>query len=149
MAPIGSLPSKKSVYKYYRDTGIASIDTLYLNLADYLAARGPKITEVEWERHCRTIDHILKQGFTEKVPSRRRKLVTGHDIMVGLGLKPGPIIGKLLAKIEEAQVDDEIKSKKEALEFLRETIESGEHFEKECQNISRDSRNSCIMRGNP
>ena len=69
--------------------------------------------------------------------------------MVGLGLKPGPIIGKLLAKIEEAQVDDEIKSKKEALEFLRETIESGEHFEKECQNISRDSRNSCIMRGNP
>ena len=149
MAPRGSMPSKKSVYKYYRDAGIASIDTLYLNLADYLAARGPKITEDEWRRHCGTIDHILKQGFTDKVPSRSHKLLTGHDIMVGLGLKPGPIIGELIAKIEEAQIDDEVKSKEEALELLRKTIESGEHFEKECQNISRDSRNSCIMRGDP
>ena len=122
MAPRGSMPSKKSVYKYYRDAGIASIDTLYLNLADYLAARGPKITEDEWRRHCGTIDHILKQGFTDKVPSRSHKLLTGHDIMERLSLEPGPHIGKLLDLVKEAQFEGKITTKEEALNLIsRET----------------------------
>ena len=149
IAPKGEKPSKKAIYRYYRDAKTASIDTLYLNLADFLAARGPMLTEHEWKEHCQKINLILKQGFTEEVPTRVSKLLTGHDIMVGLGLNPGPEIGKLIEKVEEAQIDEKVKTKEEALDLLKKIIKTGENFEKKCQNVIGDRRHNTAMCGNP
>ena len=61
----GELPTPKAVYRYYRDVGDAAIDTLYLNLADFLAARGPGLSEADWAGHCRLIGHILQEGGSD------------------------------------------------------------------------------------
>jgi len=46
-------------------------------------------------------------------------LVTGNDLMVELGLDPGPEIGRLLEALREAQAAGEVKTREEALALAR------------------------------
>ncbi len=96
MAQPGEMPSGKAIYRYFRAAGDASVDTLFLNLADYLAARGPDLGQEEWSQHCRLIRHILVEGLERKAPEVLPKLVTGHDIMNSRSLDPGSRVGYLL-----------------------------------------------------
>jgi len=45
------------------------------------------------------------------------RLVTGEDVL-RLGFKPGPLVGKILAAVEEAQLNGELASKEEAISFI-------------------------------
>lgn len=47
---------------------------------------------------------------------RPPRLVNGHDL-IALGLKPGPGFGQILAAIEEAQLEGQIKTRNEALDL--------------------------------
>ena len=124
----GQNPTPKAIRKYYNDTSGASIDILYLNLADYIAAKGPNLTQTEWIDHCRKINIIAKSESSYKKAVNQAKLLSGHDIMVGLCLNPGPLIGTLIKYIEEARLDGLISNKKEALELIRHRINSGEYI---------------------
>ncbi|MCX5995065.1 MAG: HD domain-containing protein, partial [Chloroflexi bacterium] len=44
-------PSRRAIYKYFRDTADVGIDTLFLGLADHLAARGPTLDPDQWRKH--------------------------------------------------------------------------------------------------
>ena len=46
----GEMPTQRAVYRFFRSLGDVAIDTLYLSMADYLAARGPQIEREEWQR---------------------------------------------------------------------------------------------------
>src|SRR6266481_5086087 len=48
---------------------------------------------------------------------RPSKLVTGEDVLE-LGFKPGPIVGRILAAVEEAQLNGELGSKDAAISFI-------------------------------
>ena len=48
---------------------------------------------------------------------RPQKLVTGEDVLA-LGFKPGPAIGKILASVEEAQLNGELATREEAISFV-------------------------------
>lgn len=50
------------------------------------------------------------------------KLVSGHDIMKEFNLKPGPKVGELLKLVEDAVWDGKVKTKPEALNFLRKAV---------------------------
>ena len=52
MAQKGDMPTRRALYRYYRDVGDVALDTLYLNTADYLAARGPMLECEDWTAHC-------------------------------------------------------------------------------------------------
>ena len=132
MAPDGELPSKKAMYRYYRDLGEESIDNLFLNMADYMAARGPLLQKDEWKTHCEIINHIILGGVAEKKPQKQERLVTGRDIMDGLRLSPGPHIGLLIEEVTESYVEGIVTTKEEAMELVRKIVESGDYFEKEC-----------------
>lgn len=51
-------------------------------------------------------------------------LVTGHDLQKQLGLKPGPHFKGLLEQVRDAQLEQTIHSKDEALDWLRQRLES-------------------------
>jgi poly(A) polymerase len=53
---------------------------------------------------------------------RPSKLVTGNDVL-GLGFSPGPLIGKILETVEEAQLNGELSSKEEAMSFVKSRFE--------------------------
>jgi poly(A) polymerase len=48
-----------------------------------------------------------------------RPLLSGHDVMQALGMGPGPEVGTWLASVEEAALSGEIRSRAQALEWLR------------------------------
>ena len=124
MAQKDELPTGKAIYRYYRDLGDAAIDTLYLNMADYLAARGPQLRRREWQEHCRVIGHILREGREQEIPESHPMLIDGHDVMQALSLSPGPKVGALLSVVHEAQAVGDVATREEALELARVTLGS-------------------------
>ena len=125
MAHGDELPTRKAIYRYYRDTGDAAIDTLFLNMADYLAARGPQLGSGEWSAHCRVIESILNESLEGEAHEPLPKLITGHDIMGTFAVGPGPGVGRLLDLAREAQASGEITTREEALELINANMKSG------------------------
>jgi poly(A) polymerase len=116
------LPSHRAIYRYFRDTGEAGIDILFLSLADHLATRGPQLDMAQWQEHSRIVDYILTQRFEQETLVVPPKLVDGHDLIDILTISPGPKIGKFLELVREAQASGELTSKEEALTYIREYL---------------------------
>lgn len=113
------MPSRRAIYRYFRDAGDAAIDTIYLALADYLAARGPELEATAWAHHAAMLTYVLQTG-TGQIANRPAagppRLLNGNDLMRHFGLSPGPQIGRLLAELAEAQAIGEITTAAAALE---------------------------------
>jgi len=45
-------------------------------------------------------------------------LLTGHDLLA-LGVKPGPLVGRILREAEELQLEEQLRSREEALAFAK------------------------------
>ena len=115
-----SMPTNRAIHRYYRDLGDVGLDTLYLNMADFLAARGHLLAPSEMERQARTVAHILSVGPQPPIArTRRTGLLTGHDVMSELGLSPGPVVGALLRAVAEAEAAGEAASREEALSLAK------------------------------
>ena len=122
----GELPTNRAIHRYYRDLGDVALDTLYLNMADFLAARGPLITPAEMRNQVRVINHSLTVGpQNQTVMASRKGLLTGHDIMKEFQIGPGPLIGRLLKSVAEAEARGRIRTREEALKLARANIETG------------------------
>ena len=87
-------PSHRAIYRYFRDTGEAGVDILFLSLADHLATRGPQLNMTHWQRHSQTVDYVLTQRFEQEALVVPPKLVDGHDLINIFGMSPGPKIGR-------------------------------------------------------
>ena len=122
----GELPTQRAIYRYYRDLGDVAVDTLYLNMADYLAARGPDLELDDWAEHCRMLGHVL--AGVDRGPNgvdQTTWLIDGHDVMSEFSLGPGPIIGEVLEAVREAQSAGEIVTRQEALDLAGVRLGSG------------------------
>lgn len=114
-----AMPTPRAIYRFFRDTGEAGIDTLFLSLADHLAARGPGLILSEWQRHSETTAYVVQQHFAVTVPGKPRRLVTGNDLIRSLKISPGPLIGQLLEAVQEATAAGELDTKKQAIGYAR------------------------------
>lgn len=119
----GGLPTSRAIYRYFRDTGDAGIDTLFLALADYLAARGPRLDFGEWEQHNQLISYMIVEHKKQQEERLPVKLVDGHDLMALFGLTSGPLVGKLLRLVHESQAVGEIGTREAAIKLVGRTLE--------------------------
>jgi poly(A) polymerase len=87
--------------------GIAEL--LALHRADALASTG----SAEHVEYC---EQMLRESPHEEL--NPPAFLTGHDL-VRAGLEPGPLFKELIDKVREAQLDGSIRSKKDALAFVR------------------------------
>jgi len=113
------LPSRRAIYRYFRDTGDAGIDILFLSLADHLATRGPQLNLDEWKEHAKLVEYVLSQRFQEETLVSPPKLIDGHDLINVFGMRPGPKIGELLEAVREAQAAGELITRQDALTYIR------------------------------
>jgi poly(A) polymerase len=92
-----------------------------LTLSDKEASRGILSIQIDEvvEGHCLRILEL----FEEKEIIHPPLLITGHDVMA-LGYPSGPRIGEILNYVREKQIGGEIKTREEALEFLKERFDS-------------------------
>ncbi len=94
-----------------------------LALADSLAAQGNEKPE---DLEDRLIDLWRKAIFIRdewlRPLSNTPPLISGRDL-IELGLTPGPIFKTLLSEVEEEQWDGEVKSREEAIEWVKRRLE--------------------------
>jgi len=114
----GELPSHRAIYRFFRDSGEASIDILFLSLADHLATRGPNLDLANWQEHVQLVDYVIRQRFERASVTHPPKLVDGHDLINSFGMSPGPGIGEILEAVREAQASGEVTTREEALALI-------------------------------
>jgi poly(A) polymerase len=116
------MPSRKAIYRFFRDSGTAGLDILLLSLADHLAARGPNLDMIQWKWHIEQVNFVLSEYFRQKSEILPSKLVDGHDLIRLFDLQPGPRIREILESVREAQAAGEIFSRDEALSYIKNHI---------------------------
>ena len=122
-----AMPSPRAIFRFYRDVGPAAVDTLYLAMADVLAARGPDLSPERWANYARMVSAVLESGAEQ--PGNRTgnpPLINGHDLMDSLDLPPGPRIGSLLERLREAEAVGEISSREDAIELAARLVNQGD-----------------------
>jgi poly(A) polymerase len=129
------LPTRRAIYRYFRDTGEAGLDILFLSLADHLATRGPNLDLTAWKEHTRLVDYVVRQHFEQKNVVQPPKIVDGYDIIRSFGVRPGPEVGEVLEAVREAQASGEVNTREEALELIGRLLTSNRPFKEE-ENIS-------------
>jgi poly(A) polymerase len=116
------LPSHRAIYRFFRDTGDAGIDVLFLSLADHLATRGPHLNLPQWQEHAKMVQYVMAQRLEQESLVVPHRLVDGHDLINVFGMSPGPQIGKILEAVREAQASGELTTRQEALSYIREHL---------------------------
>lgn len=115
-------PSRRAIFRFFRDTGAAGLDVCLLALADHLATYdGPGDDEL-WQKLV-TLTAVLCQNFYQKKEETVTPppLVDGRALIAELHLTPGPEIGRLLRLIQEGQAAGEITTREQALQFARQS----------------------------
>jgi putative nucleotidyltransferase with HDIG domain len=115
--------TERATYRFIRDLGDEAIEVLLLSLADRLAARGPMFSKEELHSHKALVERLVKEYFDRKEKlAERSRLLTGDDLIEQFGLTPGPLIGRVLAELEEAEVTGKVANREEALELAAKLI---------------------------
>ncbi|MDE2222141.1 MAG: HD domain-containing protein [Candidatus Omnitrophica bacterium] len=112
-------PSEKAVFRYLRDTGGEAVSLAILAMADQAATRGPLTTQARHKHHAKICRMLIDRYFELKNQKPRERLLSGHDLIKVLKLKPSPIFGKILTEVEEAHALGKIKTRVEALALAR------------------------------
>ncbi len=117
-------PSRRAIYRFFRDAGPAGPDLILLGLADLRATHGPALKQETWAAALDVCRIFLENYWErpEEVVSPPR-LLDGHQLMQALHLPAGPLIGKVLEAIREAQATGQVSTPEQALEFARRWIE--------------------------
>ncbi|MCA9934389.1 MAG: CCA tRNA nucleotidyltransferase [Ardenticatenaceae bacterium] len=119
----GAAPSRRAVYRFFRDIKSAGLDVGLLALADHLATyEGPGPAE-KWANLVAMVAGLYRfyfERYEETVAPV--PLVNGRDLIQALDLVPGPEIGRLLRLIEEAQASGQLTTREEALTFAQERV---------------------------
>jgi poly(A) polymerase len=112
-------PSEKAVFRYLRDTGDEAVALAILGLADQAATRGALTTQAKHKHHAKICHMLIGRYFELKSQKPRARLLTGHDLIKILKLKPSELFGKILSSVEESAALGKIKTKEEALAFAK------------------------------
>jgi len=114
------VPSDRARLRYLNATAPTSRESIMLSVSDRMAVRGVRVTEDDIRHHLALAREMMDFAFAieEAVPLPR--LLGGDELMTELGLKPGPLLGELLGRIQEEQQLGNISTRGEALELARE-----------------------------
>ncbi|MBD3328499.1 HD domain-containing protein, partial [Candidatus Peregrinibacteria bacterium] len=62
----------------------------------------------------------LYHKHTKEMPKEPEPLLSGHNVMVITGIKPGPEVGEIMEQMREKQLGKELKNKEDAINWLKE-----------------------------
>jgi putative nucleotidyltransferase with HDIG domain len=116
----GANPSRRAVYRFFKESGAAGVDVCLHALADHLATHDGPGEQPAWERLLGLTSSLLNHYFNQKETAvSPPPLLSGHDVIEALQIKPGPEIGRLLRLVEEAQATGQITTREQALVFVK------------------------------
>ncbi|MEM7131158.1 MAG: HD domain-containing protein [Chloroflexota bacterium] len=133
----GTSVSHRACFRFFRDVGkiqrdsLVGIDVLLLALADFLAIHGPvgpteptTLTQEKWLAYLEHVTQLL--AYAMEAPSlpgiTSSPLINGNMLMERLSIEPGPLVGRLLGEVAEAQAAEEIQTVDEAIAWCESRI---------------------------
>ena len=116
----GKAPSRRAIYRFFRDSGSAGVELCLLGLADIRATYQETLPEETWAA-AMEIAHLFLENWYEKPTESINPppIVDGDDLMHACHLSPGPQVGELLEAIREAQATGMVKTREEAISLAR------------------------------
>ncbi len=113
----GKPPTDRALHRFHTALGDAAIPLCWLFLADSLATAGAEALLPRWRGYVAHVARILT--WLPKRPEQAGRLLDGNAIMDVTGLTPGPRVGEIRAKIDEAAALGMIVGVDEARELAR------------------------------
>ncbi len=115
--------SRRAIYRFFRDAGPGGLDVCLLSLADVLGIYGNTLTRDTWEKYLDLCRVLLENWWERPEDSvRPAAVINGRDLINQFGLSPGPVIGRMLEKVREAQATGEIESQEDAYRLVGEWL---------------------------
>ena len=119
-------PSRRAIYRFFRDAGDAGPDGVLLSLADEIAVRAGAPDPARIEARMGTTRMLLEAFFqAHSAQVDPTSLLDGRQIMAEFGLSAGPQIGRLLAGLREAQATGEVREVDQARAWVAEQLARG------------------------
>jgi tRNA nucleotidyltransferase/poly(A) polymerase len=140
----GGVVTDRAAYRFFRDLGPHSLPLLLVCWSDHASylpqdrvskllraaalepeeggAARARLKPAEAQKtvfHLQVISCLLRRLFDADEKPVPDRVLDGNEVMKLLALKPGPRIGEILEQIREAQAEGKIKSREDALEFVR------------------------------
>jgi poly(A) polymerase len=106
--------SRRALYRYLTTTEPVEVDVTLLSVADRMATRGRKAQE-SIAKHVDLAREVLPATLAWRAEGRRVPLVRGDALAAALGIGDGPLVGRLLAEIDEARFAGEVATPDEAI----------------------------------
>jgi putative nucleotidyltransferase with HDIG domain len=116
--------TRRAIYDYLHVTDPVAVDVTVLSVADRLATRGDN-AEVAIAKHVELARQLVREALAWMADPPRPPL-RGDELAHALGIKPGPVVGDLLAELEAASFSGELATREEAIARARELIAAGE-----------------------
>ena len=111
-------PSRRAIYRFFRDTGAAGVDVCLLALADLRATYEHTLPQDMWAAGLDVVRLFMENWWEKRAESiAPQPLLNGNDLMQELDLQPGALIGLLLEAIREAQALGEVSTREQALDL--------------------------------
>lgn len=113
------LPSRRTIYRYFRHTGEAGISIALLSLADLMGIYQHTLPQQVLARHLDVLRALLEAYWEQQEEIiAPPALLDGRDLIKTFKLKPGPKIGQLLEAVQEAQAAGDVLNKEDALSLV-------------------------------
>lgn len=110
----------KVMMRYVRKMDDNVVDNIILAKADRLSARGVDITEEIVNANISGLDKLLDFYLSKKdTLAPLPKLIDGREIMEILNIKPSPKLGEIINAINEAQLNGDITTHEEAVNYIK------------------------------
>lgn len=109
MGTFETLDDTRKAHWYYHPWFIELLQVFWLDIA----GTTPSVFDL--------YDSIIKDynAFLDSNPRPKKALLSGEDIMEALSIPPGEEVGRILKELEKAQIEKEVTTKAEALEFIK------------------------------
>ena len=122
---LGNLTSAKEVtdqatWRFFKDLGDDGIDQIILSICDAYTYPPSKTRTL----HKLVGNKLLSKYIFRKNKVLPEKLLDGFEIMKILKIEQGPKVGSILKKLEEAQVTKKVKTKDEAVRFIKSIVKT-------------------------
>jgi poly(A) polymerase len=108
----------RTVYRYLKRTAPVEVEVTLLSCADRLATRGRK-ADVAIAAHLGLARELMGAALDWRATGPPRPVVRGNELADALELAPGPELGQLLARLEEAAYTGEVTTAEQGIELAR------------------------------
>jgi putative nucleotidyltransferase with HDIG domain len=125
----GRHPSRRAIYRFFRDVGPSAVDVCLLTMADLRATYEQNLPQETWVAALDVVRLMLENWYEKPLETiAPQPLVNGDDLMMEFNLQPGRLIGEMLEAIREGQAMGAVLQREQALELARRILlESHEH----------------------